>query len=74
MLNYFILFYFCDKNKDLIQLFESIIDLAQQRYFEDPAFLNYLEYLQYWKKPEYAKYIMFHFISIKYIKNKLKLN
>lgn len=29
--------------------------LAQLRYFEDPAFVNYLEYLQYWRKPEYAK-------------------
>lgn len=33
-------------------------DLAQNEYFEDPAFLGYLKYLQYWKKPEYVKYIM----------------
>jgi len=31
--------------------------LAQQGYFKDKAFLNYLEYLNYWKKPEYAKYL-----------------
>lgn len=31
-------------------------DLAQRRYFDDPAFVNYLTYLQYWRRPEYAKY------------------
>ena len=33
-------------------------DLAQQQYFKDDAFINYLEYLQYWKKPEYAKFVV----------------
>jgi hypothetical protein len=32
--------------------------LAQNRYFEDPAFLEYLRYLQYWQQPQYAQYIM----------------
>lgn len=36
-----------------------IVGLAQSRYFQDPAFLNYLKYLQYWKRPEYAKYIAY---------------
>jgi mediator of RNA polymerase II transcription subunit 31 len=31
--------------------------LAQSRYFEDDAFVNYLKYLQYWKNPEYAIYL-----------------
>ena len=34
------------------------VDLAQQRYFQNPAFVNYLAYLQYWKRPEYAKYLL----------------
>lgn len=29
------------------------------RYFEDEAFLNYLSYLQYWKKMPYVKYISY---------------
>nr|KAJ3422604.1 hypothetical protein HK105_007336 [Polyrhizophydium stewartii] len=33
--------------------------LAQQRFFEDQAFINYLGYLMYWKRPEYAKYIQY---------------
>ncbi|KAL7030970.1 hypothetical protein ACKWTF_006852 [Chironomus riparius] len=33
--------------------------LAQRDYFKDPAFVNYLNYLQYWKKPEYAKFIKY---------------
>jgi len=32
--------------------------LAQRRLFQDKAFINYLKYLLYWKKPEYAKYIV----------------
>lgn len=35
------------------------VDLAQNRYFEDPAFVNYLHYLLYWKQPKYAKYIVY---------------
>ncbi|KAK8961758.1 Mediator of RNA polymerase II transcription subunit 31 [Platanthera guangdongensis] len=33
--------------------------LAQNRYFEDEAFIGYLKYLQYWHRPEYIKFIMF---------------
>ncbi|KAJ8772383.1 hypothetical protein K2173_027560 [Erythroxylum novogranatense] len=33
--------------------------LAQNRYFEDEAFIGYLKYLQYWQRPEYIKYIMY---------------
>lgn len=36
----------------------SIADLAQNRYFEDEAFIGYLKYLQYWQRPEYIKFIM----------------
>jgi SOH1 len=32
--------------------------LAQSRQLEDNAFVEYLKYLQYWKRPEYARYIM----------------
>lgn len=33
--------------------------LAQNRYFDDEAFIGYLKYLQYWQRPEYIKFIMF---------------
>ncbi|CAJ2632010.1 unnamed protein product [Trifolium pratense] len=33
--------------------------LAQNRYFEDEAFIEYLKYLQYWQRPEYIKFIMY---------------
>lgn len=33
--------------------------LAQNRYFEDEAFIGYLKYLQYWQQPEYTKFIMY---------------
>lgn len=33
--------------------------LAQNRYFEDEAFIGYLKYLQYWQRPEYLKFIMY---------------
>ncbi|GMH43505.1 hypothetical protein BSKO_11427 [Bryopsis sp. KO-2023] len=33
--------------------------LAQNQWFEDPAFLKYLKYLRYWKRPKYAKYIVY---------------
>lgn len=32
--------------------------LAQNRYFEDEAFLRYLRYLQYWQEPQYAKFVV----------------
>ncbi|KAI8852267.1 SOH1-domain-containing protein [Chytridium lagenaria] len=33
--------------------------LAQNRYFDDEAFLNYLKYLSYWREPQYAKFIVY---------------
>lgn len=33
--------------------------MAQRDYFKDPNFVNYLKYLIYWKKPEYAKFIKY---------------
>ncbi|CAM8949335.1 unnamed protein product [Rhodiola kirilowii] len=33
--------------------------LAQNRFFEDEAFIGYLKYLQYWHRPEYVKFIMY---------------
>jgi len=33
--------------------------LAQNLFLEDPAFLGYLEYLRYWKEPQYAKFVTF---------------
>lgn len=36
-----------------------ISDLAQRGFMRDPAFVNYLDYLQYWKRPEYAKFVVY---------------
>jgi mediator of RNA polymerase II transcription subunit 31 len=33
--------------------------LAQRRYFHEKEFVNYLQYLQYWKTPEYSKFIRY---------------
>ncbi|WWC88316.1 uncharacterized protein L201_003224 [Kwoniella dendrophila CBS 6074] len=33
--------------------------LATQGYFAKETFINYLNYLQYWRKPEYVKFIMY---------------
>lgn len=29
-------------------------DLAKSRYLSDPSFLSYIDYLQYWRQPQYA--------------------
>jgi mediator of RNA polymerase II transcription subunit 31 len=34
--------------------------LAKQGYFEDAAFLNFLQYLQYFQLPEYAVHLTYH--------------
>ncbi|KAK4288013.1 hypothetical protein Pmani_030993 [Petrolisthes manimaculis] len=34
-----------------------LLFLAQRGYFKEQTFINYLKYLQYWKEPEYAKYL-----------------
>lgn len=31
--------------------------LAQNRYFDDPSFISYIKYLEYWRQPQYAKYL-----------------
>jgi hypothetical protein len=31
--------------------------LALNKYFEDPAFINYLRYLDYWRQTQYVTYI-----------------
>ena len=31
--------------------------LAQRGYLKEQPFINYLKYLLYWKKPEYAKFL-----------------
>ncbi|KIJ19127.1 hypothetical protein PAXINDRAFT_109664 [Paxillus involutus ATCC 200175] len=31
--------------------------LAQQNILDQPAFVNYLEYLQYWRQKDYARFI-----------------
>jgi len=33
--------------------------LAQQGIMEDPSFVLYLDYLQYWSEPGYAKFVMY---------------
>ncbi|EPY49935.1 mediator complex subunit Med31 [Schizosaccharomyces cryophilus OY26] len=33
--------------------------LAQHKYFEDETFLQYLEYLEYWREPDYVKFIIY---------------
>lgn len=33
--------------------------LAQQNLFDQPAFINYLEYLQYWREKDYARFIQY---------------
>lgn len=32
--------------------------LAQQGILNQPAFVNFLQYLQYWKKKDYARFIL----------------
>lgn len=40
-------------------------DLAQNRYFDDPAFVSYLNYLQYWRELPYCSYLVFpHCLSM----------
>ena len=37
--------------------------LAQQGIFSQPTFVNYLEYLLYWKEKEYARFIQWVLLS-----------
>lgn len=34
-------------------------NLAQRNILDQPAFINYLEYLMYWKEKDYARFIRF---------------
>ncbi|EPQ65050.1 BgtA-20957 [Blumeria graminis f. sp. tritici] len=33
--------------------------LASQKYFENPAFIAYLQYLQYWSRPPYSQFLTY---------------
>lgn len=33
-------------------------DLAQSKVLEEEAFLEYLKYLEYWRAPEYTRFIV----------------
>lgn len=33
--------------------------LAQNGYFEQESFIDFLSYLKYWKQPEYARFLVF---------------
>lgn len=33
--------------------------LAAGKYFDNPAFIAYLDYLQYWSRPEYAAHLQY---------------
>ena len=35
----------------------SFLVLAQRGFFKEKEFVNYLDYLQYWKKQQYAVYL-----------------
>jgi mediator of RNA polymerase II transcription subunit 31 len=37
----------------------AYLHYLSQSLFSDPTFIDYLRYLRYWKKPEYAKYITY---------------
>ncbi|CAE6414085.1 unnamed protein product [Rhizoctonia solani] len=43
-------------------------NLASEGLLEDQAFINYLQYLQYWRKSEYARFIVYphclHFLEL----------
>ncbi len=36
-----------------------VLDLVTNGRLDEPAFINFLAYLQYWKKPEYAKFLSY---------------
>lgn len=44
---------------DMVEPSHTGTGLSQERYFEDAAFVRYLEYLQYWKRPEYSRFIIY---------------
>lgn len=42
--------------------------LAQRGYLKEQTFVNYLKYLQYWREPDYARYLKYpmclHFLEL----------
>eukprot|EP01066_Platyproteum_vivax_P004908 Platyproteum_vivax@DN16292_c0_g1_i1.p1 len=47
---------------EFVQLLSNphyLINLARNRYLEQPAFLNYLRYLEYWKTSPYTNYLTY---------------
>lgn len=36
-----------------------LYELASKGYLDDPAFINYLDYLSYWREPKYAQFILY---------------
>ena len=38
---------------------EYLHHLAQNRYFDDPQFVDYVDYLQYWREMPYCQYLAF---------------
>ena len=45
--------------------------LAQQNVLSKPSFINYLKYLMYWKEKEYARFVVFVFLSLSVIEQVL---
>lgn len=35
------------------------LDLSNAGYFQKPAFMNYLRYLEYWRQPEYILHLIY---------------
>ncbi|KXJ94006.1 SOH1-domain-containing protein [Microdochium bolleyi] len=42
-------------------------DLASQKLLSDPAFVAYLEYLRYWTRPPYLKYLTYPGPTLKHL-------
>lgn len=38
-----------------LSVYVLVLDLAQRGYFKEEYFVNYLRYLLYWRRPEYAE-------------------
>lgn len=55
--------------RNLFQAITNLISvLAQRGYFKEQTFINYLRYLQYWREPEYARFLKYpmclHFLEL----------
>ncbi len=40
-------------------IFDLLLVLCQNGYFDDDKFMAYLRYLQYWHRPEYSQFIQY---------------